>query len=196
MTIVKRDTISTIYKELFTIKFLHEGYGILYKKFLADNIDFELDKETENLFFRHSIDFRFLNDKLICFIRVKEPSPPIANTKQPFIKFLGNVKIRFLLNATTSFFSESDITITGAKQVYYFTNKVNIATDGFICMHTAGVNMDDLANTEILKPDKNCFSVIDIFNNGAVNNSYDLFDGTVSQILKSPSYTIRFKSKT
>jgi hypothetical protein len=194
MGVIVKDIVNTIYKELFTIKFLHNSYGFSNKNLLADNIEIEPDDATKNLFKGHRIGFRLLNDLLICFIQAKLQSPVIVEPKLPFIKFLADVRIRFLMSASNDFYSKTDVAISGTKQVYYFTNKVNIATDGFISMHTTGVENDDLKSTDIIKPDKNCFSVIDIFNNGAVNSSYDLYDG-VAQKLKSPLYTIRLKNK-
>jgi hypothetical protein len=195
MAVIKRDSISTIYKELFTIKFLHNGYGFSQHNTIDTNIKIEPDDATKYLFKRHSIDFRFSNDQLICFIRAKLQSTAIVEPKLPFIKFSGNVRIRFLLNASIDFFSKSDVLITGAKQVYYFTNKVNAASGGFICLKTTGVGIDDLKSAEILNLNENYFSVIDIFNKDAVNSSYDLYDGNIAQKLKSPEYSIRFKSK-
>lgn len=194
MGVIKKDIVNTIYKELFTIKFLHNSYGFAHKNLLADNIEIQPDDATKNLFKGQRIGYRLLNDHLICFIQAKLQSPEIVEPKLPFIKFLADVRIRFLMSASNDFFSKTDLAISDTKQVYYFTNKVNIATDGFISMHTTGVENDDLKNTDIIKPDKNCFSVIDIFNNGAVNSSYDLYDGAAQKI-KSPLYTIRFKNK-
>lgn len=55
------------------------------------------------------------------------------------------------------------------------------------------VNNADLADTAIVKPATNCFAVIDVFNNGTTNASYNLFGGA-KEIL-SPVYVLPFKSK-
>jgi hypothetical protein len=61
-------------------------------------------------------------------------------------------------------------------------------------MHTGGVNGDDLKTVAAVNADENCFGVIDIYNSGEVNNSYDLFSG-VNENLNNPAYSIRFISK-
>lgn len=55
------------------------------------------------------------------------------------------------------------------------------------------VNNADLANTTSVNPAKNCFAVIDVFNSGTTNASYNLFGGA-KEIL-SPIYVLPFKSK-
>jgi hypothetical protein len=62
-------------------------------------------------------------------------------------------------------------------------------------MHAAGVNADDLKNADVVKPDRNCFGVIEIFNTNAVNSNYELFDAMTTQELKSPAFSITFISK-
>ena len=201
MAVVQKDIIRTTYKELFTLKFLHSGYGFSQKNSIADSIYLEPDEATRNLFINHSIGYRFFTDTLICFIRTVKTellSPPGIATHVPYIKFSGNVLIRFLMNASTGFLDKTEVAATGAKQVYGFTNQVNTGTGGFISSHTdiTGVNDDDLKNIAVVKPDKTCFAVIDIFNIGAVNSNYDLFNENVTQQLKSPAYAIPFKSKS
>lgn len=55
------------------------------------------------------------------------------------------------------------------------------------------VNNADLADTALVKPATKCFAVIDVFNNGTTNASYNLFGGA-KEIL-SPVYVLPFKSK-
>ena len=203
MTVVQKDIIRTTYKELFTVKFLHSGYGFSHNNPIADNIQIEPDEATSSLFVNHSMGYRFFTDTLICFIRTIKTqlspplSPPANETNVPYIKFSGNVLIRFLINASTVFLNRTEVAATGAKQAYQFTNQTNVGTGGFISMHTdiIGVNNDDLKNVFTVKPDKTCFGVIDIFNTGAVNSNYALFNENVTQQLKSPAYKIPFKSK-
>ena len=183
------DIVKIIYKELFTVKFLHDGYGVPRPNFIADSITLEPDDDTKFLFKNFDITHRFFNDMLICLMRCDETVPVV-----PYIKFSGNVRLRFFINASTDFINKTVVDTVGAKQVYQFTNQVNAGTLGFICMHTTGVNVDDLKNVDVVKPDKNCFGVIDIHNSGAVNSSYDLFSGT-DQNLKSPAYSLQFVSK-
>ena len=55
------------------------------------------------------------------------------------------------------------------------------------------VNNADLADTALVKPATKCFAVIDVFNNGTTNVSYNLFGGA-KEIL-SPVYVLPFESK-
>ena len=55
------------------------------------------------------------------------------------------------------------------------------------------VNNADLADIALVKPATKCFAVIDVFNNGTTNVSYNLFGGA-KEIL-SPVYVLPFKSK-
>ena len=194
---VLKDIIKTTYKELFTVKFLHSGYGLTRQNLIADSISVEPDEATSELFADHSIGHRFFNDTLICFIRTEPLAPPAPNPKAPYIKFSGNVQIRFLVNVSPDFLNKTNVVATGAKQIYQFNNQSNAGTGGFISVHTdtIGVNNDDLKDVVVVKPGRNCFAVIDIFNNGAINNSYDLFTSSVTQQLKSPAFVIPFKSK-
>ena len=193
------DIVKTIYEELFTVKFLHNGYGDPRPKLIADSIKLKPDAETKNLFNNHNLGYRFFNDTLICFIRTNLRqllSPPALEPVSPYIKFSGNVRIRFFLNASTDFLNRTLVEATGARQTYQFTNQVNAGTGGFICMHTSGVNNDDLKNVDTVEIDKNerCFGVVDVHSSGAVDSTYELFSGS-DQSLQSPQYSIRFISK-
>jgi hypothetical protein len=55
------------------------------------------------------------------------------------------------------------------------------------------VNNADLKPVAIVKPEKPCLAVIDVFTNGIPNSAYELF-GAGEKVL-SPVYTISFKSK-
>jgi hypothetical protein len=194
MAVIEKDIIDLICKELFTVKFLHNAYEPLRKSSIAENIDIEPDQATKNLFNNHSLGYRLVNDTLICFIRTELLSPPGPDPKSPYIKFDGTVLIRFLVKASTDFFKKTNVVSTGARQVYQFGNQVNAAVGGFICMHTTGVNNDDLKDTGIVIPEKPCFGVIDIVSSGAVNASYEIFSGGTAQLLRSPAYSIQFIS--
>jgi hypothetical protein len=197
MAFVLKDIIKTTYKELFTVKFQHSGYGLLRSKFVADSIRVEPDVAGRELFADHSIGYRFFNDTLICFIRTQPLAPPAADPKAPYIKFPGNVLIRFLINVSADFLDKTNVVPAGAKQVYHFSNQANAGTGGFISVHTdtIGVNNDDLKNVTVVNPGSACFGVIDIFSNGAVNANYELFTSSATQQLRSPAFVIPFKSK-
>jgi hypothetical protein len=192
--IFKIDTVNILYKELFTVKFFHSGYGLPHNNFIAESISVSPDEKTRKIFSDHSIGYQFLNDTLVCFIRTRFVSPPSFEPKVPFIKFSANKVLRFCVTVSDEFLNVTNVEAAGAQQMYQFSNKVNVATDHFICMHTEGVNNDDLKNSD-MEADKTCFGVIDITNAGAVNSSYEIFDTLNNQQLKSPAYNIRFKSK-
>jgi len=193
--IVLTDSVRITYKELFTVKFIHTGYGILRHNSISDSMGLEPDEESKKLFQNYNIAYKFFNDTLACFIRTKSLSLSPPGPQAPYVKFTGGERIRFLINVTTDFFSFTDVTTAGAKQVYLFNNRTNAGTGGFICMHAAGVNADDLKNANVVKPDRNCFGVIEIFNTNAVNSNYELFDAITTQELKSPAFSITFISK-
>lgn len=197
MAVIARDITDIKVEELFTVRFLHSGYGFSRQKLLEDSIILEPDNATAKFFTNHDMGYRFFNDTLICFIRTNLPqlsSPPALDPTLPYIKFSGNVRIRFFINVSTDFFNKTVVEAAGATQVYQFTNQVNAATGGFICMNTTGVNNSDLKNVDVVKADKSCFAVVDVHNNGAVNNTYNLF-ADINQTLQSPQYFIQFISK-
>ena len=194
MAVAERDIIQLLCKELFTVRFIHGAYGILRKIFISEDIFIEPDQATRILFTNHSVDYHFINDTLVCFIRTEVSSPPVLGPRTPFIRFDSPVVIRFLVKASVDFLNRTNVISAGAQQTYYFTNQVNAATGGFICMHSAGVNNDDLKNTNTVKPDNPCFAVIDIVSQGAVNSSYEIFTGGPAQQLTSPAYSIQFIS--
>lgn len=188
---VQKDIIRIKYKELFTVKFLHAGYGAARKTFIADDIHIEPDMATRKLFINHYLDYRFFNDTLVCFIRTALLSPP---SLMPFVKFPNPFVIRFMITPSTVFFGKTDVLVTGSQQVYQFNNKVNAGTGGFICMHVAGVDNDDLKSAAVVKPDNPCFGVIDISSTGAFDSNYEIFTGGPGQELRSPAYSIQLKS--
>jgi len=193
MAVMGHDIIHLIYKELFTVKFLHSAYGPLRNNLIADEIEIEPDQATRELFANHNVDYRFIGDTLICFIRIELLSPPSSNPP-PYVKFSDTVLIRFLMKASTGFLSKTNVVATGATEVYQFSNQANAGTGGFICMHTTGVNNDDLKSASAISADRPCFAVIDIISSGAVNSSYEVFTGGVAQFLRSPAFSIQFIS--
>lgn len=239
------DVISTIYKELFQIKLVHKAFTNAGGSKIFEQVSCLPDDATQQLFNRLSIGYKCVNDTVICFIQSQPVAPPAKEPKMPFINIAGDVRIRFLLSASSGFFSKTYVANTGSKVVYYFTNKVNnvqsaknyisnlvdihnvtksydagtivssagepyvtlkpvngadsipISNTGFwkkILPVEPAVNNADLAATSAVKPTATCFAVIDVFNNGTTNASYNLFGGA-KEIL-SPVYVLPFKSKT
>ncbi|WP_153801269.1 hypothetical protein [Foetidibacter luteolus] len=237
------DIIRTIYKELFTVKFLHSGYGQASHNAFGNAIAIEPDAATKQLLAGYQADYRLLGNTLVCFIRSQLISPPAKEPKKPYTLFTGDTRLRFMLYGITDFFGKTYAVATGSKTVYQFTNKISNVQTGekmlnkALASHTVVNNYDagtivkkgtqlyvslqpvsaaaniqvtntafwksipfeqvvnnaDLADTATVKPDKECFAVIDIHNSGMANNSYNLF-GAGSRLM-SPVYSIRFKSK-
>lgn len=195
MTVVEKDKINTSYRQLFTVRLLHSGYGAALKTSIKEVVKVEPDDATRKLMLNYNMGYRFVNDTLICFIRTSLFAQPAPLPVVPFVKFSGVKKFRFLVFASPDFLASTDVEPAGAATVYQFTNQANAGTAGVISVHTAGVNADDLKDVTTVKPAKNCFAVIDIISQGASGAAYELFDGVVNQQLKSPAYAIPFKSK-
>lgn len=124
------DIIRLTYKELFTIKLVHSGYSFATGSELYNKLHVTPDTETKKLFKQYSMDYRWVNDTLVCFIRVEYAAPPAKEPKIPFILFDGNFRIRFLVTAQNEFINNTFITAAGKETVYHFTNKVNNIQNG------------------------------------------------------------------
>ena len=61
------------------------------------------------------MDYRWLNNSLVCFIRSEYIAPPAKEPKKPFITFTENFGIRFLVTAQAEFISNTFITAAGQK---------------------------------------------------------------------------------
>ena len=183
------DIIKIIYKELFTVRLLHTGYGTPRPDSIADNITLHPDASTKIIFSNYSIGYSFFNDTLVVFMRCADQSPVV-----PYIKFAENFRIRFLLNVSDDFLKKTVADPVGATQVYQFSNQANAGSGGFISMHTTGVNSDDLKTATLINADENCFGVIDIYSSAAINSAYELFSGA-NDHLNSPAYSLQFISK-
>ena len=184
------DLITRRYERLFSLQLLHTGYEFFGQNLISESLRLMPDADTQKLFDKHSIRYRFVNGTLLCMMQCDLLSPPATTPLIPFISFTGNVRLRFLVFSTNDFLSRTQVIAAGSAQVYQFSNQSNAGTNGFIAQHETGVNNDDLQNTAAVEPAQKCFAVIDIHNNGAVNTSYDLFGGD-SRLL-SPVYRIRF----
>lgn len=183
------EKVRLIYKELFTLRFLHTGFGTPRPIALEQSIQLEPDADTKTLFFNHSIGYQFFNDTLLVYMRCADSTPLV-----PFVKISENVRIRFLMQVSADFLSKTLVDPVGAKQIYQFSNVLNVGTGGFVSMHTEGVNGDDLKTVEAVSATGECFAVIDVANSGAITPAYELFSGS-NDTLNSPSYSLRFISK-
>lgn len=183
------DTIITIYKELYHVKFLHAGYGAPRPDSIFENITLQPDADTVITFNNYNIDYRLFNDTLVVFIRCANQSPAV-----PYVRFADTFRLRFLLNVSNDFLNKTVVDPVGSAQLYQFSNQTNAGSGGFISMHTGGVNSDDLKTVAVVNADEKCFGVIDVYSSGAINNSYDLFSNA-NETLNDPGYSIRFISK-
>ena len=179
-------------------------------------------------------------------MRSERAAPPSTGEKVPFIPFLDEVRIRFLMHVSRNFLNRTVIVAAGKRQVYNFSNRINNVIDDkpFISLpidqynaskdYDAGtiveqggqlfgvikpirgsetiaitdqeywkeispleqlVNNADLDDPTSLVLEETCFAVIDIYNGGTTNPIYDLFDTGPDNHLRSPVYSLRFKSK-
>ena len=180
------DTAFILTGKLFTIKFIHDGYGLAHLKQLSSDIRIVPDIKTKKVFENFCIDYSFYNDTLICFQRCSDPDVP-------FITFTEETRIRFMVNVSASFLERTDVEATGKDEVYHFQNKDNAASNLFISQNTTAVNDDDLAEMGEEIEGTPCFAIIDIFTEGTTP-SYSLLSTSNPQKLKSPVYKIRFGS--
>lgn len=183
------DIVKIIYKELFTVKFLHTGYGAPRPNSISDSIQLQPDTATKSIFNNHSIGYSFFNDTLVVFIRCTGQTPLV-----PYVKFAENFKIRFLFIVSDDFLKKTVVDAVGVTQFYQFSNQINIGSGGFISMHLEGVNKDDLKSAALVEVSENCLGVIDIYSNGAKDHTYEIFSGP-NENLNNPGYSIRFISK-
>jgi len=128
------DVINTLYGILFSIRFLHGGYGTPASNDIAGSISVSPDPETQKLFKNHGISVRIFNDMLVCFIRSRLFAPPATDQKVPFVPFLADARIRLLMYVTREFMNRTAAVSTGKDQVYHFSNRINnvVGTDAFV----------------------------------------------------------------
>ncbi len=119
------DVISIIYKELFSVKFIHKAYSPAAGREIFNHLKVIPDENTRSLFSRFGIGYRLVNDTIVCFIRSRLAAPPAREPKQPYVTLDATFQIRLLLFASTVFLSRTFVTATGSKKVYHFTNEIN-----------------------------------------------------------------------
>lgn len=183
------ETTRLIYNQLFSVQFLHNGYGTPRPAVLEQNIEFIPDADSAKLFRDHSMGYRLYNHTLVVFIRCAETAPPV-----PFVPIQRPVRIRFYVKVSADFLRKTTAMNAGATNVYLFSNRVNAGTGLFLGMHTTGINADDLHPVGSLEANQNSWAILDIYNTGAINNTYELFAGPDGR-LNSPAYSVRFISQ-
>lgn len=123
--IYKEEIINTLYKELFNIKLVHPAYATPNGSEIFNQVKVEPDKDTKILFKRLDIDYRCVNDTIICFVRSKLATPPARYPQVSFVTPEADFKIRFLLSVTGNFLGNTYTAAAGSKLVYHFTNTIN-----------------------------------------------------------------------
>jgi hypothetical protein len=126
------ETVRTIWRELFTIKFLHSGFETPNENFLPKGIQVVPDGATQQLFTDQKIRYRFFTNSLVCFIECTPFNPPAPEPKVPFIPIDGDLHIRFLVLSSGAFAANTYVVAAGSKQTYQFSNKGNNQSGGFI----------------------------------------------------------------
>lgn len=119
------DVISTIYRELFQIKLVHNAFTNANGLQIFDQVSAAPDNDTQKLFDGLSIGYKCVNDTIICFIQSQALTPPAKEPQEPFVNIDGNIRIRFLLSASNGFLNKTYVANTGSKVVYHFTNQIN-----------------------------------------------------------------------
>jgi hypothetical protein len=190
------ESVDTIYRPLFTITFLHSGYQTPQENFLPKGMTVVPDEATKKLFINYQMDYRFYNNTLTCFIQCVLVAPPAPEPKSPFVPIDGDIQIRFLLRNSSDFFDKTWITPAGSKQLYRFSNKINNTAAGVLFLSVGPEVSDaDLTTAAAVGTDENCFGVIDMYNSGTTNSSYDLLDAANALFKPAPAFTIKFQSR-
>src|ERR1041385_1148365 len=115
------DLVKTMYKELFNLKLVHKAYSPVNGNEIFNQLKVIPDQNTKTLFSRYGIDYRCINDTVVCFIRSELIAPPVPEPKKPFVHLDTAFNIRFLLTGTPGFFAKTYISAAGSKVVYHFT---------------------------------------------------------------------------
>jgi hypothetical protein len=241
------ESVNSIYRPLFTVKFIHNGYETPMDKFFSQAVTITTDEDTGNLFKNYKMNYRFFNDTLICFIQCTSFNPPAPEPKLPSVKIDGDIRIRFLIKNNNDFFSKTFATAAGNKKKYQFSNKANNLNGPDIFLsapvenyssakdYTLGsvvqnagslfgankivlaadsipltnadfwakktpvdqvVSNADLQDATLVNVGDPCFGVIDLYNTGTMNSSYNLFDTGEKLFNPAPVFTIKFMSKS
>lgn len=190
------ERITTIYRPLFTVTFLHTGYQTAQENFFNKGMTVTPDGATKELFTNYNMDYRFYNNTLTCFIRCVLFSPPAPEPKAPFVPITGNIRIRFLLHNSGDFFDKTLVTASGSKKRYSFSNRVNNTAGAVLYLSNAvPVGDADLQDAAIVDADEDCFGVIDVYNSSTTNSSYNLFGAGGILFSPAPAYTLPFQSR-
>lgn len=119
------DVIQLLYERLFAIRFLHLGYGTPASNSISGALNFAPDSRTKRLFRDYQMAYKVFDNVLVCFIRSRFLPPSDANSKAPYVPFLGEIQIRFLMQANQEFLSRTAIVAHNSSLVYHFSNRID-----------------------------------------------------------------------
>ena len=143
------ESVNTIYRELFTIKFIHEGFENIHENFLSEGINILPDQETQQLFVDHRISYRFYTNTLVSFMECSLFNPPALEPKVPFIPIDGDLHMRFLVTSSEDFAAKTFVVAAGSKHTYHFTNKVSNVSGGTVFLTSPVANHSIAKDYEI-----------------------------------------------
>jgi hypothetical protein len=128
------ETVSTIYQELFVIKFTHPGYENPHEDFINEAIRIVPDKSTEEVFKKYKIDYRFYTNTLVCFIECVLVNSPVREPKVPFVTIPADMQMRFLVTSSSDFAAKTYVVAAGSTHTYQFSNKINHTNGGLVLL--------------------------------------------------------------
>ena len=188
------DQVNSIYRGVFSIKFKHESYSAVNTNVISDAIRVIPDLQTQELFASRKMLYRFHSDLLTCFIQCNIiPVPGDEPKSKPLINFTAeDIRMRFLVKASTGFLKKTNIVAAGAREIYQLNNKNNASINMVITAEADGVNAADLKPIEQVEPGEPCLAVIDIHTDIA-DDEYRMFDNKFLLVDNMPEYKIIFK---
>ncbi|MEN2280576.1 hypothetical protein AAGF08_00460 [Algoriphagus sp. SE2] len=139
------DSIVNKFEKLFSIRFSHDAFPFSASTggVLTPNIKIDTDPTTTTLFTKHSIYYRWRNDTLICFIRIK------TEEDSPFFRLPNNFNARFFINLSDPIKDKTEVAPNhGKENIYRFRINVRASSNS---MNLAGATLGPLAAQEPIK---------------------------------------------
>lgn len=139
------DRILTKFEKLFSIRFAHDTFPLSDSSggFLTPHVKIDPDPTTEILFKKHEIHYRWRNDMLLCFVRIK------SDEDVPFFRLPNNFKARFFINLTHSVKDKTEVDADhGRENIYRFRINVRASANS---MNLGGATLGPVASQEPVK---------------------------------------------
>lgn len=134
------DRILNKFEKLFSIRFAHDAFPFSASSggYLTPHIRINLDPPTENLFRKHEIQYRWRNDTLLCFIRIKNEEDA------PYFRLPTNFNARFLINLTNQVKAQTEVAPDhGKENIYRFRINVRASANS---MNLAGATLGPIVS--------------------------------------------------